>query len=459
MSGCPDCRPSRPDGAPGFPGRRPVQWREKENGPFQRGRTTILFGGLTPLRDSLVMAALRSLGENFRALPQPDMNAFRTGKAYGNRGQCNPTYFTVGNLVNYLVRLRDEEGIPTERILKEYCFVTAGGCGPCRFGMYVTEYRKALRDAGFEGFRVFEFDHTGSIFQKSGGKEGFLFSPRFFLTLLRAIVVGDILTLRGFQMRPYETEKGSVDEALRRCRAVAAEALEAGGALLPALYRCKKILNGVRLERTKRRPGVMVIGEFWAAMTEGEGNYRLFRFLEEEGCEVMTQPVTARLLVNIWEAKHEAAKRSHLPGEGPFLDPEPLKRFLINRLGRFGLRAQWRLYAVALGLKGYRLPDVDRLAELAEPWFTLDATGGEGHMEVGHFIECAEKGCADLVISVKPFGCMPSSAVSDGIQSLVTARYPNLPFLAVETSGEGAVNFYSRIQMLLHRMKNRKTDA
>mgnify|MGYP002063503702 CR=1 FL=1 len=49
-----------------------------------------------------------------------------------------------------LCRLRDEEGLSAEHIVENFVFLTAGACGPCRFGMYVTEYRKALRDAGFE---------------------------------------------------------------------------------------------------------------------------------------------------------------------------------------------------------------------------------------------------------------------------------------------------------------------
>jgi predicted nucleotide-binding protein (sugar kinase/HSP70/actin superfamily) len=48
---------------------------------------------------------------------------------------------------------------------------------------------------------------------------------------------------------------------------------------------------------------------------------------------------------------------------------------------------------------------------------------------------------------------MPSSAVSDGVQSLVTSHYPQANFLSIETSGEGAANFYSRVQMALFKAK------
>ena len=48
---------------------------------------------------------------------------------------------------------------------------------------------------------------------------------------------------------------------------------------------------------------------------------------------------------------------------------------------------------------------------------------------------------------------MPSSAVSDGIQTLITSRFPSANFLSVETSREGAANFYSRVQMALFKAK------
>ena len=71
----------------------------------------MLSGGLTILQDQLIQAALQSLGENYISMPNPNFESFQKGKAYGNRGQCNPTYFTVGNLVKYLQNLRDKQGL------------------------------------------------------------------------------------------------------------------------------------------------------------------------------------------------------------------------------------------------------------------------------------------------------------------------------------------------------------
>ncbi|WP_431272983.1 hypothetical protein ACQ858_12065 [Variovorax ureilyticus] len=143
----------------------PVHWRDAAPARFtraQREHTTLLCGGLTQAQDLLIQGALASIGYRVRVLDVPDNEALRFGREFGNRGQCNPTYFTVGNLVKHLVALRDVQGLSTREIVEGHVFLTAGACGPCRFGTYATEYRKALRDAGFEGFRVLLFQQQGA---------------------------------------------------------------------------------------------------------------------------------------------------------------------------------------------------------------------------------------------------------------------------------------------------------
>ena len=99
-----------------------------------------------------------------------------------------PTYFTVGNLVKHLIHLRDQRGhARPRRSSGRYVFLTAGACGPCRFGTYVTEYRKALRDSGFEGFRVLLFQQQGGLKQATGEAAGLEINARFFKAALQAV--------------------------------------------------------------------------------------------------------------------------------------------------------------------------------------------------------------------------------------------------------------------------------
>ena len=74
-------------------------------------------GGLTLAHDEFVGAALRGIGYIAEHLEIPDTDALQVGKEFGNRGQCNPTYFTVGNLVKHLQHLRDDQGIATQDII------------------------------------------------------------------------------------------------------------------------------------------------------------------------------------------------------------------------------------------------------------------------------------------------------------------------------------------------------
>ncbi|WP_295417962.1 hypothetical protein [Sulfurovum sp.] len=457
-SACTSIKMTDKDGDLSFINKEATQWRDIPSKPIEyasKEETIFLSGGLTLLQDKLVEAALNSMDIHFIALPNPDFKSFQTGKAFGNRGQCNPTYFTVGNLVKYLQNLRDEKGLSAEEIVKKYVYITAGGCGPCRFGMYITEYKKALRDAGFEGFRLTSFEHDKGIFQGDEIKEDILdFSPTFFITLIKAIIIGDIINLLGYKMRPYEIEKGATDKALESCKEIVSKAFLSHSSLIKAMWKCRNLLSQVKLDRLQPKAKVMVMGEFWAAMTEGDGNYNLHRFLEAEGAECIPQPIINRLMLSLWEAEQALHKKEQLEvKDAKKIDFSNVKTRLLIKAGKAAVKTHFTLYAKAIGLHDYDIPDIEQLAKFAKVYYTLECSGGEGHLEVAHLIESVKHNLAHLVISIKPFGCMPSSAVSDGVQSLVTSRYPQANFLSIETSGEGAANFYSRVQMALFKAK------
>ena len=428
----------------------------------QRETTTILLGGLTVAHDLLLTAALAGLGYKLTALDCPDIEALRFGKEFGNRGQCNPTYFTVGNLIKHLSHLRDQQGIPVPEIIDRYVFLTAGACGPCRFGTYVTEYRKALVDSGFEGFRVLLFQQQGGIKQATGEASGLEINGRFFKAAVQAVMVGDCLNLAGYRIRPYEANQGETDAALEECKTLLGETMRYRRNLIPALLRCRRRLNAVAVNRLRPKPKVSIIGEFWAMTTEGDGNHRLQRFLEAEGAEVDIQPVTAWILYVIWEHQHDTRQRLTLRGEDEgtmgLKGKDGRTRLAMFWGAEKAVRGLFAVYTRAIGLNDYHLADMDQVATISHQYYDNNLRGGEGHMEVGKLIQSVQHRKAHMVISVKPFGCMPSSGVSDGVQSLITARYPEAIFTAIETTGDGEVNVQSRIQMDLFKARKRAEE-
>src|SRR3954464_6060189 len=209
----------------------------------EKGKITLLIGGLTMAHDYLVSGAFSALGYNTIPLDAPNYDALRVGKEFGNKSQCNPTYFTVGNLVQYLIHLRDKKGLTTKEVIDNYVFLTAGACGPCRFGMYVTEYRKALRDAGFDGFRVMLFQQQGGLSQATGEASGLELNPAFFIGLLKSLIAGDVLNGIGYRLRPYEKVPGSTDAAIAQAKDICRDALLHKKSILAPLLRATKTFS------------------------------------------------------------------------------------------------------------------------------------------------------------------------------------------------------------------------
>jgi predicted nucleotide-binding protein (sugar kinase/HSP70/actin superfamily) len=96
---------------------------------------------------------------------------------------------------------------------------------------------------------------------------------------------------------------------------------------------------------------------------------------------------------------------------------------------------------------------MDHVAHLAARHYDNNLRGGEGHMEVGKLLHFVEDKVNHMTISVKPFGCMPSSGVSDGVQTKVLGDHPDAIFLPLETTGDGKVNAHSRVQMMLFKAR------
>lgn len=437
-------------------------WRDDNPTRFmasQREHTTILISGLTMAHDFFLQGALRGIGYKVKAIDCPDSLALQFGKEFGNRGQCNPTYFTVGNLIKYLTWLRDEQKIPVQQIVESYVFVTAGACGPCRFGTYVTEYRKALRDSGFEGFRVLLFQQQGGLKQASGEAQGLEMNPKFFITLLKAIIVGDVVNALAYRIRPYEVEAGATDRALEASKQLIHDAFAEPRkrSLMWAMLQTRRNLMNVKVDRTIVKPKVSIIGEFWAMTTEGDGNYGLQRFLESEGAECDIQLVTAWILFMIWEQRWDTQQRMVLRGEDEsrkgLKGKDVRKKLAMLWVAEKAVRGVFQTVANIMGLHDYHLPDMDEVADTARAYYNNHLRGGEGHMEVGKLILNVAKKKATMTLSVKPFGCMPSSGVSDGVQSIVTEKYPEAIYCPIETSGDGAVNVYSRVQMMLFKAR------
>ncbi|MCX4246878.1 2-hydroxyglutaryl-CoA dehydratase [Paraliomyxa miuraensis] len=464
----------------------------------QRPFTTMLFGGFTFRHEYLIQAHFQRLGYNVEPLPTPNTDAFQKGKEYGNNGQCNPTYFTVGNLVQYLEYLRDEQGMSTQEIIDKYFFITAGACGPCRFGMYEAEYRLALRNSGFDGFRVMLFQQKGGL-KQGDVKAGLEMNADFFMGLVTCINMGDLLNELANQIRPYEVVPGQTDRVLAEALQFMGDAIkqippaqvsgklreilasQSEGALdkldlvvkfldllttedyTAPLREVARRMNEIEVDRLQPKPVVKVTGEFWAQTTEGDGNFNMFRFLQGEGAEIITEPIATWITYLMWQEKIKAADRRALDeAEGELkwydvrkrvqLESKYYKKRAMMAFADKVYRREYDRLRGALGGTTHAIVDMFEMEELAHKFYHTRSEGGEGHLEVAKNIYYTVKGIAHMVLSLKPFGCMPSTQ-SDGAQSAVINHFKDMIYLPIETSGEGEINAHSRVQMALGEAK------
>lgn len=463
----------------------------------QRPYTTVLYGGLTWKHEHLVHGALEGLGYNVEYIPTADKAAFQLGKEYGNNGQCNPTYFTVGNLVQYLQKL-ESNGLSKHEIIDKYVFVTAGACGPCRFGMYEAEYRLALRNSGFDGFRVILFQQTGGLNQADEGA-GLEMNMDFFFGMLNGMNMGDLISDVVYQIRPYEVNKGETDRVLGESMDYLHEILKKhkpfklegkvgefikkfpkisgsaeyigkfltqmyGDEYTAALREVGDRFNSIEVDRTRIKPIVKITGEFWAQTTEGDGNFNMFKFLEREGAQALVEPIGTWIMYMIHQAKQELNDKKGLPKNGHDVPgwwrlDQALSKYTDHQK-KMGMltaaevifRREWNRMIESLGNLPHDLTDQYELQRLGHPFYNSRAGGGEGHLEVAKNIYYSNKDLAHMVLSLKPFGCMPSTQ-SDGAQSAVVNLYKDMIYIPIETSGEGDVNAHSRVQMALGEAK------
>ncbi len=434
---------------------RPRPFRREE-----REKVTILFGGLTWKHERLVQGALHNL--NYKAEPLPNVSRadLDVGKELIDVGACCPTIFTTGNLISFLKSKVQDHG--RDYVVDRYAFLTAGACGPCRFGQYHESYTMALDGLGLRDFRLFLLDQN-QLDQGAANGGGLEINLPFTAGIIWAILCGDLLTDLEYMTRPYEVHPGETERVLRdsveylyevfrnrpirgkKWRVLAWHLLS--DYFTGALRRVKKMWETIEVDRLQPKPKVKITGEFWLQTHEGDGNYNIKRWLEQEGAEIIPPPIAVwldyllRSNIQKLEDKREVDKRAGR------------KVALVRTLQRV-YRGTYNRLRRALGNLPYELPNQDELRRLAAPYFHNRLAGGEGDMLVGKALYAYHHKKAHMICELSPYSCMPNT-MSIGAMANVLGQYPDLLYAPIEIKGDAEVHALSRCQMILTEAKKR----
>src|SRR6185436_1404736 len=279
-------------------------------------------------------------------------------------------------------------------------------------------------------FRVLLFQQNDGI-KAASGEPGLKFTVDFGIGMLNALNLGDVMSDLIYQIRPYEVNRGETDrvfpqamdglcnvlrnrhvgDLMQRLPGWAGRLLMKnrtaknwtcalakvrehlyGKEYLDGIDACREKLNSIEVDRLRVKPVVKITGEFWAQITEGDGNFHMFEFLEREGAQVLVEPIATWVAYLMYQAKAHA--KAKWPVNRPHRNPEwyEFKKHFANYIGLrkklWGIGAGQRMWnffyhrtAEELGRITHRLAPQDELGGMAHPFYNQFARGGEGHLE------------------------------------------------------------------------------
>jgi predicted nucleotide-binding protein (sugar kinase/HSP70/actin superfamily) len=425
----------------------------------ERDTVTILFGGLHWRAERILQAVLEGAGYHARVLPVATKDDLLTGREVADIGQCCPTSFTTGNLVNFL---KGEAGrIGVETVNKNYVYLTAGSCGACRFGQYHQSYELALRNSGLGAFRMFLMAQD-QLDQKAAMGDGLDLNLPLTLGLLWGIFVTDLVQDLEYQVRPYEVVPGATDAVVKESIEHLFEVFRDRPTRSPyrsvawhlttryftrGLRRVHDKFAAIEVDRLRVKPTVKITGEFYLQTVEGDPNYNIHRWLETEGAEVYPAAIT------VWMdylLRHGLQRFEDYSG----IERGARLKLALGRVAQGVYRFTFNRLRRALRDLPHELPSQFELRRLAAPYFHSRLDGGEGDMLVGKALWAHHKKKAHMICELSPYSCMPNT-MSIGAMSGVIGKYPDLLYAPLEIKGDAEVHALSRCQMILTEAKKR----
>lgn len=381
----------------------------------------ILVGGLGWPHDALAVAALRAEGVDAEALGPLDVDAFERGRAALPRGQCAPIVYGTGALLRRVAR---DEHAPLG-------LLSLRTCGPCRFALFEPAFARALSQRGRGDVAMIP------VGQDLDALRGWL-GDRGASRAVDALLVADAVREHGHRLRPHVAEPEALEDRARAAVERLTRGVEEGLDPIAALRGVAGWHRGLALRPEPAIARVALVGEPWSLHVDGDGQLDACRRLAAAGAEVEVPPIALWMLYLSWQARSAPFGAGPPPDRGRIEAARALERRVRSRLAEA---------AAAVGIGAWPVPDVDELTRLAAPHLSPGLRGGYGHLEVGLAVRARRERRAHLVLSVKSFGCVPSSGVSDAI--VPTALGPELPFLALEVTGDGEAARESRLALRL----------
>jgi len=395
--------------------------------PLDDDRVKVALPSMGRYGTPLLSQAFARVGVQALALPPADEEILKLGRGNSSCKECLPLQTTVGSILHYLTNVR-----PTQEVTAYFMPSTEG---PCRFGQYHVYSKKIIARH--------EIPNAATLSLNSLNGYGGL-GDRFTLAAWRAIIVGDLFdemwsTVLAGAGDPKEGQT-ILEEEYELIRSVIDKDW---GILKDQLKKSADRLGKIPLTRPYGEiPKISLVGEIYVRH-DPIALQGLIERLAERGFIVRTAPNSEWIKYVDWLVK------AGIEGEKTigFWLRQQVKRYFDHEIKRL---------LAPSGLFFHEHQEIQKVVEAGERFISRQMTG-EAILTVGAAMhEILHPACG--VISIGPFGCMPTrvaeAILNDKFTTSEKRRYLSgnglihdqkimrilekerkFPYLAIETDG------------------------
>ncbi len=351
-----------------------------------------------PIGCRLVSASLRAYGIDSVPLVKEDIETFTKGSAFVRGSECMPATSTIGA---FLDKISKENGSTSDNTA---LFMPCAS-GPCRFGQYARLHNKILQNNNINASII-----SPSFDDNYGDIKGAMR-----IHFLKAMIVSDVIFKLGCRLRPYEKERGSVDNILENAIKNMEDVFEKKQSISDALRNLNSKLKKLDYTNVKK-PLIGVVGEIYVRNSPFSNSY-LVKSIEDNGGEAWVAPMM--------EWIHYSAEMKTSKNILDFFS-----NFISNNFTIILENKYQRIFSKFLSDR--KEPAIKEIMNIGKKFVPVEVEG-EPVLTIGRAIGFVDQG-AKLVVNVSPFGCMPGQICSSVFKD-VSNKY-NIPIVSVFYDGE-----------------------
>lgn len=396
-----------------------------ENFSLTDKRVKLIIPSMGDFSTQAVAAVFRFHGINAVALPPSVETDLQRGKEHSTCKECLPLIQTMGSLFNYLDQRPPEE-------VTIYFMPTTGGS--CRFAQYNVLTKMLINKHQIPNLVVLSLSS-----QNGYGGMGTSFTKR----ALWGVLIGDVMEEIRVAVLTLSAERESAMQTFKQTEELVLTAManESWDELQQTLKKAASLLAKIPLHTPlEQAPKIALIGEIYLRR-DGFSQRYLAEQMAEKGIVALMAPVMEWVYYTNYLAARGMRGKNTLPQRLKFRGTALLMKKYERRIKQI---------LAASGLYEYHLIDIDHLINSVSRFIDPRLTGEAILTLACALTEIVDK--VDGVISIGPFGCMPSRIAESVIKQTIDTEklsicsdpelvgkimkeHPRLPFLSIESDG------------------------